>query len=1027
MRSHFDMIRSAMKNPQIVLVLTSILVLVGVYGLFVMPRQEFPESKIYQGLVIGVFPGASSQQVEEQLTTRVENYLFGYKEVNKKKTYSISKENVMYVFVELNDNVKYSDQFWSKLRHGLNELKAELPSGVSALLANSDFGDTVALLLTIESDQASYKQLDDYLDQLANKLRKVEAISKIKRYGMQNEEIRIYLEDEKLAFYGIKPLMLMAILKTEGSVSYAGELDNGRVVMPIHVSPRYQSEQDVAEQIVYADPLGTVVRLKDVARIERGVKAPDSYVKVNGKKCLFVSLEMHPGNNIDKLGKKVDGILKDFTKTLPPEVSVNKITDLPHVVRGSISEFMLEFLIAIVAVILVTMLLLPMKVAAIAAITIPISELVTIGILYVLGIELDTVSLAALIVVLGMVVDNAIVVMDDHLEHLDRGETPFNAALKSAKELAVPVLTATLAIIAAYLPTSFFMPGVARDFFKPLPIAVAIALFISFIVALLLVPLMNERMIKTGLKHRPRKTSRRTFLEWLQHHFDRSLEFTFRRRKTVILMGALTVVAGALLLKGTSQQMFPAISRNQFAIEIYLPTGASLEQTAAVVDSMEVILKNDKRVKTYATFIGTSSPRFHTTYAPHMPAKNFAQFIVNTETNEATEVLLKEYEIYTNRFPQAHVRMKQLIMQPFQAPIEIRISGDNISDLKRTAGAIEKILQRDLRAIWVRNDFEEPLPGVFMDVNRDECNRTGLTKSVLATSLAIGTKGLPVSTMWEGDYPVDVVVHRVEDEAGSIEDVNNQYVASPVFAASIPVRQIATPAPEWTEGNIVRRNGVRTLTVRADAAYGELADNIFAKAWPQIERIKLPAGVQLEVGGEREGMVDYFTPMYKALATSIFLIFLMLLFQFRHSRYAFLIMVTMPLSLLGGAFGLFVANYPFGFTAFIGFISLCGIVIRNGIILIDYAEGLRRQGMSIADAAMAAGKRRMRPIFLTSAAAAVGVIPMVLGRSLLWGPLASVMCFGLMFSMVLTLYVLPALYATFIKHALVPVEENDHE
>lgn len=1008
------------------LVLTGILVLIGVYSLIVMPRQEFPEFVVRQGLVVGVFPGASSQQVEEQLTTKVENYLFGFKEVNKKKTYSISRENMMYIFVELNDEVSNADQFWSKLRHGLNELKAELPSGVSALITNSDFGDTVALLLTIESDQASYKQLNDHLDQLSNELRKVKAISKIKRYGMQNEEIGIYLEDEKLAFYGIKPMMIMAVLKTEGSVSYAGELDNGRVVMPIHVSPRYQSEQDVAEQIIYADPLGTVVRLKDVAHIEREMKEPDSYVKINGKKCLFVSLEMQSGNNIDRLGKQVDAILKEFTKNLPADVSVNKITDQPHIVRGSINEFMLEFLIAIISVILVTMLLLPMKVAAIAAITIPVTEMITIGFLYVLGIELDTVSLAALIVVLGMVVDNAIVVIDDHLEHLDCAETPFQASLKSAKELAVPVFTATLAIIAAYLPMKFFMSGVAGDFINLFPVTVAMALFVSFIIAVLLVPLMNERLIRIGLKHRPRKSTHRTFLEWVQHHFDRSLEFTFHRRKKTILIGVISVITGVFLLTIIPQQLFPVIKRNQFAIEIYLPMGSSLEQTAAVADSMETILKKDKRVKTYATFVGTSSPRFHTMYAPHMPAKNFAQFVVNTENNEATEVLLKEYEAYTNRWPQAHVRMKQLMMQDFQAPIEIRISGDSIPDLKRAASEVATILRRDPQIIWVRDDYEEPLVGVFMDVNRDECNRVGLTKSVLATSLAIGTKGLPVSTMWEGDYPVDVVVHRVKDEAGSIEDLRNQYVTSPLFATSTTVRQIATPIPEWTEGNIVRRNGVRTLTVRADMAYGELGYRVFSKVWPQIECLQLPDGVQLEIGGEQESGAIHFKPMYKALITSIALIFLILLFQFRHSRYALLIMVTMPLALFGGVFGLIITNYPFSFTAFMGFISLCGIVVRNGIILIDYAEGLRRQGMSIADAAVAAGKRRMRPIFLTSAAAAVGVIPMILGRSLLWGPLASVICFGLMFSMVLTLYVLPALYATFVRPGLVPEGDNHH-
>jgi multidrug efflux pump subunit AcrB len=898
---------------------------------------------------------------------------------------------------------------------------------VTALFANSDFGDTVALLLTIESDEATYRQLEDHLKRLENELRKDEAISKIKRYGMQREEISIYLDDAKLALYGIKPLMVLAVLKTEGSISYAGELDNGRSIMPIHVSPRYQTEQDIAEQIIYADPLGTVVRLKDVARVVREMKEPDSYVKVNGKKCLFVSLEMQRGNNIDHLGKRVDKVLKDFAKTLPPNVTMNKITDQPHVVRGSINEFLIEFVIAILAVILVTMLLLPMKVAAIAAITIPVTEMITIGILYAIGIELHTVSLASLIIVLGMVVDNAIVIIDNHLEHLDRGETPFHAALKSAKELAVPVFTATLAIIVAYLPMAVFMKGAPGDFVKLLPICVATALLVSLIVAILLVPLMNERMIRTGLQHRSRRSSRKTFLEWAQHHYDRSLEYMFRKRKLTILIGVSSVIAGVLLMMVIPRQLFPVIKRNQFAIEIYLPSGSSLKQTAAVADSMEAILKNDKRVKTYATFVGTSSPRFHTMYAPNMPAKNFAQFVVNTESNEATDDLLKEYEVYTNRFPQAHVRMKQLVMQDVQTPIEVRISGDNIPDIKHVAGQVADILKRDSRAIWVRDDYKEPLAGIALEVNQDECNRLGMTKAVLAMTLAIGSKGLPVSTLWEDDYPVDVVVHRVESTDGSIDDVKNQYVMSPIFAASSTVRQIASPVPEWSEADIVRRNGVRTITVRADMACGELAYKVFSKAKPLIEQIILPDGVRLEFGGEAESEKVAYTPMYKALATSILLIFFILLFQFRHPRHALLIIATMPLGLFGAVFGLLVTNYPFGVTSFVGIISLCGVVIRNGIILIDYAEGLRKQGMSIPEAAVAAGKRRMRPVFLTSAAAAVGVVPMILGRSLLWGPLAAVICFGLMFSMVLTLYVLPALYATFVHSGLVPMEEKHHE
>lgn len=1024
MQSRFDIIRSTMRNPQIVLTITAVLILFGVYALFMMPRQEFPEFTIRQGIIVGIYPGASSQQVEEQLTTKIENYLFGFKEVDKKKTYSISRENVMYVFVELNGNVHNADQFWSKFKHGLNELKATLPEDITALFANSDFGDTVALLLTIESEYATYRQLENHLKRLEDRLRQDEAISKIKRYGMQREEISIYLDDAKLALYGIKPMTILAVLKTEGSMSYAGELDNGRSIMPIRVSPRYHSELDIAEQIVYADPAGTVVRLKDVAKVVREMKDPDSFVRVNGKKCLFVSLEMQPGNNIDHLGTRVDAILEEFSKTLPDDITISKISDQAHVVRESINEFLIEFMIAIIAVILVTMLLLPMRVAAIAAITIPVTEMITLGILYALGIDLQTVSLASLIIVLGMVVDNAIVVIDDHVEHLDRGETPFQAAIKSVKELAVPVFTATLAIIVAYLPMRFFMDGMSSDFIKSLPICVGTALFVSFIVAMLLVPIMDERMIRKGLRKPQKSKSRKSLLERLQQHYDHSLEYMFQRKKLTILIGILSVIAGAILMKATPRQLFPVIKRNQFAIEIYLPSGSSLEQTAAVADSMEAILKRDKRVKTYGTFVGTSSPRFHTMYAPHMPAKNFAQFVIITESNEATDILLEEYESYANYFPQAHVRMKQLMMTETESPIEIRVSGDDISKIKSVAGQVTDILRRDSRIIWVRDDYNEPLAGIRLDVDRDECNRLGMTKAILATTLAIGTKGLPVSTLWEDDYPVDVVVHREESKDGSIDNVKNQYVMSPVFAASSPVRQIAEPVPEWTEADIVRRNGVRTVTVRADMSYGELAYEAISDAAPLIDNIDLPDGVKLEYGGDVESEKKHYAPMYKSLATSIVLIFFILLFQFRRARFSLLIMVTMPLSLFGAVFGLFATNYPFGMTAFIGLISLSGIVVRNGIILVDYAQGLRSKGLSISEAALAAGKRRMRPIFLTSAAAAVGVVPMILGGSLLWGPLGAVICFGLMISMVLTLYVLPVLYAVFVKSEPVLAEEE---
>ena len=436
MKEKINVIQWVMKYKQITLFITGVLLLFGLYALFEMPRQEFPEFTVRQGLVIGVFPGASSEQVEAQLTSEVEKCLFSFKEVNRKKTYSISREGMMIVFVEVLGELDRTrtDAFWAKLKHGLNELKQQLPPEVIALIANNEFGDTSAILLTISSNTRSYKELEEYQDRLETELRKIEAVSNIRTFGEQDDQIGIYIDDAKLASYGIKPLTLLAALKTEGSVTYAGELDNGKRIMPIHIPPRYHTENDIASQIVYTDPQGNSIRLRDVATIKREYGDPDSYIRADGNRSLVLSLEMHFGHNIVNFGKQVDKVLNGFAETLPSDVKINKIADMPTVVNKSVTDFLIEFVTAIVAVIFVTMLLLPRRIASIAAITIPLSVIITLGILYIIGIELNTVSLAALIVVLGMVVDNSIVVIDNYVEKLDHGLPPRLNLQKNFKE-----------------------------------------------------------------------------------------------------------------------------------------------------------------------------------------------------------------------------------------------------------------------------------------------------------------------------------------------------------------------------------------------------------------------------------------------------------------------------------------------------------------------------------------------------------------------------------------------------------------
>jgi multidrug efflux pump subunit AcrB len=1013
----FNIIEVAMKYKQIAIIIMGILVLFGMYSLWVMPRNEFPEFTIRQGLIIGVYPGATSEQVEDQVATKVENFLYGFKEVNREKTYSISKEGMLIVFVEVNNNVKDPDAFWDKIKFGLNDLKGQLPPQVVALIANNDFGDTSALLLTVQAEGKTPKELEKELKVIEAELRKIKAVSKVKHFGLRSEQITIYLDNDKLAHYGVRPLTVLGAMQMEGAVYYAGELNNSELITPIHIPANYRSEEDIRNQIVYADPRGNIVRVKDIATVVREYQEPDSYIKNNGSNSLLISLEMQPGNNIVDFGKQVDASLASMKNHISPEIKISKIADMPAAVDTSIVHFLKEFFIAILAVVFIIMLFLPFRVATVAGITIPITIFITVGILYVFGIELHTVSLAGLIVVLGMVVDNAIVVIDSHVEKLDHGDSPWDAAWKSATELFIPVFSATLAIIATYVPMIFFLEGMVGDFVGSLPITIGVALLTSLLVACFLVPYISYSFIKKGIKKEVSETKKKSLLDWLQEFYDRTLELAFRIPRGTIVLGIFSVIIGLAILAIVPRQLFPKVERNQFAVEIYLPEGCTLEQTAAVADSMEQMLLAEDRVVNVASFIGTSSPRFHTTYAPNFPSKNYAQLVVNTKTADDAVDLLDEYEKkHRNTFPNAYVRMKQLDMLVSTAPIEARISGNNLDSIKTVADEVKLIMEQNSKVTWARTDYLNPRQGVQVNVNDELANRLGLTKGIIATSIASGFSGLPIGTIWEGDYPVSVKVINPDDERDSFDDIGNQNVTSPLLNATVPVRQLTTTTTDWSEGQIIRRNGVRTITVRADVKRGILAYKVLADLKSGIKEVDLPQGVELVYGGEEESEIENYVPMAKALGAGIMLIFFILLFQFKKPKLVFLVMMTMPLSFLGAAIGLFLTGYPFGVTAFLGIMSLLGIVVRNGIILIDYAEELRsKNGMPLAEAALAAGKRRMRPIFLTSFAAAIGVVPMIASGSSLWGPLGAVVCFGLIVSMILTLYVLPVMYRQSLK------------
>ena len=529
-----NIIDSVMHYNSIMLLLMVVLIGFGVFALINMPKNEFPSFTIRQGVVAAVYPGATSAEVEEQVTKPLETFLWSFKEIKKDKTRSQTKDGITYVFVELNDDVTNKDEFWSKFKIKLQQFKVSLPQGVLALIANDDFGDTSAMLITLESKTKTYRELHEYMNTLKDRLRTIPELANLRVSGEQGEEIGVYVDRDKLSDYGINSATLLANLSAQGMTLVSGKVDDGQTTRPIHLRSQMNTENDVANRIVYSDPRGNVIRLRDIATIKREYPQANKYVKNNGQKCLVLSVEMNEGSNIVQFGDKVKDILGQFQEALPQDVSIYTITDQSEVVNSSVVDFLKELLIAIASVVVVIMLLLPMRVASVAASTIPITIFITLGLFYAFGIELNTVTLAALIVALGMIVDNSIVIIDSYVEKIDEGMSRWHAATYSAKEFFSSIFSATLAISITFFPLLLTMKGIMKDFVKWFPLGISVVLGASLLVAVLVVPWMQFTFIRKGLKKENKGDGkqRRTFLDIMQGYYDRLIERCFAIRSS---------------------------------------------------------------------------------------------------------------------------------------------------------------------------------------------------------------------------------------------------------------------------------------------------------------------------------------------------------------------------------------------------------------------------------------------------------------------------------------------------------------
>ena len=1020
-----------LEHYPITLLIVVILFVLGIYGMYVMPKDEFPHATIRQGVVVAVYPGATSEEVEEQVARPLERYLFTYGEVNREKTTTTSQNGMCIVMVKLNDDVNNKDEVWSKIKHGLNAFKPQLPSGVLAIVVNDDFGNTSALLVAIESDQRSYRELKQYSDDLSDRLRRITSVANVKLFGEQKEQISLYIDRQRLQAYGIGQQMLFSRLQAQGITTMSGSISDDDQQIPIHIEAMENSEEEIANQIIYSDAAtGKVVRVKDIARVKREYEPMASRIEQNGHPCMLISMEMTPGNNVMQYGEEVDRVLDEFRQNeLPDDVNVTRIADKPKVVTMSITSFLRDLLISMAIIILVMMVLFPLRSAIVAAITIPLSTFVSVAIMYMVGIELNIVTLAALIVVLGMIVDNSIVVIDGYLEYLGKGYEPKVAAIESAKQYFMPMMLATICICAIFFPFLITMKGVFHDCLEDFPITITINLMVSLFLAVTVIPFLEVHIIKPGKV----STGGNAITKWVQNTYNRVLDWTFEHPWLTIGGGIGVILLSTLIAPTLKIRLFPYADRDQFAVEIFLPDGKGLAETEMIADSVQHALEKDERITGITGFIGCSSPRFMDAYAPQIAGNNYAQFIVNTKSDKATLDLLAKYQLQLSEaFPNAYVKFKRLDYLEV-SELEYRFYGDNLDSLHVAAERLMERMREMPELEWVHTDYLQPYPIINVELDPVTSAQLGITRTTAQLALSATSSDLRVGQIWEGNYELPIVVK--DDTDMTYSDIENLGITSPVTMLSgglnstnstVPLRQIAKVKPKWSESRIMHRGGERCITVTAQFAQGVYTAPVEKEIARIMQKeIKLPQGVRSEVGGEIEYGDEAMPQIIGGISIAMIIVFFFLLFNFKKYGITLVCMAALGLMTPGALIGLGLMDRALGLTSIFGLITLMGMIMRNEILIFEHAIDLIKKYVAehgdwtvdrqayneaVRQAAYEAGKRRMVPIFLTTATTAVGVVPMIIAQSSFWMPVGVTIFAGGIGSLIMVVTMLPVIY-----------------
>lgn len=1005
----------SIKNKVISWLFLVILTIGGVTSFGELSRLEDPAFTIKDAMIISTYPGASSTEVEEELTYPLEKEIRQLPYLDKITSTSSEGMSQIMVSMAMDYGPDELPQIWDEMRRKINDLQPTLPSGVQSIQIIDDFGDVFGVMIMVTGDGFNYVELKQYADYLTRELELVDGVGKVSIAGDQDEQLFVEMSLERLAALNLDMNTVTSLLSQQNSVVTSGEVMVNGQSLTIKPNGTLSSVEELENLIIHGRDTGNLIRLKDVAEVSRGIKEkPSNIITYNGKPAINLALAFSSGVNVVEIGKVLETELERLESIKPAGIELNYFYNQAQEVDKSVADFIVSLIEAVAIVIVVLLFAMGLRSGIIIGVVLLLTVFGTFILMDYNGVELHRISLGALIIALGMLVDNAIVVVEGILVGLKKGKTKLQASIDIVKQTQWPLLGATVIAITAFAPI-----GLSKDatgeFMGSLFWVLCYSLFLSWITALTLTPFLANLLLKESDKSNDDEDPYKGVLFTV---FGALLKFCLRFRWLTVaaMVGLLAVsVVGFGMVK---QQFFPPSNTPMFYVDMWMPEGTDIRETAKQTQQVEAFIREQEDVEFVTTSTGQGMQRFALTYQPEKSYEAYSQLQVRTHDRESmfSTLALLDQELSV-RFDQPSFQFKLMEFGPSPASkIEARIIGADPQTLRDIAVQVEDLLLSDPGSRNVRHDWRERTKELVPQFNESKARRLGISKTDLSNTLQMAFGGSSIGLLRDGTHMLPIVARLPEEERFDFESLSNIKIWSPTLQTYIPVEQVIDGVNlEWTEPLIQRKNRKRTLTVLADhdVLGDETAASLFARVQPKIEAIALPTGYSIEWGGEYESSKDAQEALFGSLPMGYLLMFIITMLLFNSLRKPLVIWFTVPLSIIGVSIGLLGSNMPFSFTAFLGLLSLSGMILKNGIVLLDQINSELESGkdpyLAVVDSAIS----RVRPVSMAALTTILGMIPLVFDA--FFGSMAITIMAGLGFATVLTLIVVPVMFAIFYR------------